>query len=265
MNKPNKNKRDENLCVWDLFEVTDTRFTKRMESGARLTSINAEYQIKKFTEAFGPCGFGWGYTVRDSELVEGARMMKADYKDDNGVPINFGPSKINTVRLELWYMVGETRCTIEATGHTDFVYMSKYGPITDGDYEKKSITDALTKAMSMLGMGGDVRMGQFDNPDYVEALQREEFIEHATNREEAAVEQKQEFNEWFSKTTDLMASAVSMYELEKIYKTARVRVEAHGSPDQVQNLNSFKNVRARDLIKLERAATSNANAPEGKE
>jgi hypothetical protein len=250
---------EANLKVWDQFEVTDTRFTKPMDTGAGLTSINPEYQIKKFTEVFGPCGAGWGFTVKESFMVDGADMMNRAVKDDAGAPINFGPMKINTVRLELWYLepLSNHRCVIEGVGHTNFVSMTKYGPFTDGDYEKKSVTDALTKAMSMLGMGGDVRMGQFDNKEYVEALQREEFIEESTDKQAATLDQRNEFNEWFDKTCGLMESATGLHELEMIFKTSEIRVGAQGTPDQKEELNTTKNERARALIALSRSEASN--------
>jgi len=238
----------ENLTWWDELEVTDTAFTKPMTTGAKLTSINPEYQIKKFTELFGPCGKGWGFTVTHSEIIEGAPMMKREITNDDGSPINFGPSQVHTARVELWYKSdGETH-KIEGTGHTPFVYMTQYGPTTDMEYEKKSITDALTKAMSMLGMGGDVRMGMFDDSEYVANLQRTEAIEGAVDKEAEMVRQRQEFIYWYDKTFALASTATSMHELEVIFKSSMVRLENQGTAEQITEFKTVKNRRARELM-----------------
>lgn len=243
-----------NLDIWNQFETTDTRFTKKMDTGAKLTSINPEWQIKQFTEQFGPCGQGWGFSVTYSEIVEGAVMMHRDLNDADGQPINFGPSKVHTARIELWYMSGGERRAIEGTGHTRFVYMTKWGPTTDEEYEKKSITDGLTKAMSMLGMGGDVRMGQFDDREYVDALKRDEAMEGAADKQAEAIQQRKDFDEWFDKTISLIADSGSMHELEILYTTGLVRVNAQGTEDQRKGFLDAKNVRGKALIQAKRAA-----------
>jgi hypothetical protein len=240
-----------NLEWWDQLEVTDTTYTKKMDTGAKLTSINPEYQIKKFTELFGPCGRGWGFTVTHSEIIEGAVMSKREIVDADGAPINFGPCKVHTARVELWYESPEGEAgkhTIEGTGHTPFVYMTSHGPTTDMEYEKKSITDALTKAMSMLGMGGDVRMGLFDDSEYVADLQRTEAIEGAVDKEAEMIKQRQNYDDWLEQTAGLVRTSLGMHELEVIFKSSMVRLEKQGSAADKKKLNDAKNARARELM-----------------
>ena len=244
--------------IWGRLEKTDPKFTKRMASGAKLTSVNPEYQIKKFTEVFGPCGFGWGYSVKESLMVEGSPMMKDSIKDADGQTINFGPSITNTVRLELWYKMDDERCFIESVGHTPFVYMTNYGPITDGEYEKKSITDAITKGMSMLGMAGDVRMGLFDNSEYVYDLERTQAVDSAADREEELIRQRQEFDDWYIKTLGLAKTSNTIHELEILFKAGIIRVNGHGTKEQQKEFTEAKNMRARELMKPQLSEPANA-------
>lgn len=241
-----------NLELWESLETTDTQYTRKMTTGAKLTSIDPMYQIKKFTDKFGQCGKGWGFTVTYSELIEGARMMSDAHRDGDGHPIDFGPSKVHTARIELWYLDGSERCTIEGTGHTPYLTLTKNGPTTDMEYEKKSITDALTKAMSMLGMSADVRMGQFDNPDYVAGLQLEEAIEGSVEDEAAKIKQRQDYDDWYTKTLELCRTAVSMHELEVVYTSSMLRVKGQGTADQVTEFTNAKNERGRELVKAQR-------------
>jgi hypothetical protein len=44
---------------------------------------------------------------------------------------------------------------------------------TDEDAPKKSVTDALTKALSMIGFAGDIFSGRWDDNRYVEGLKEE--------------------------------------------------------------------------------------------
>ncbi len=250
------------LELWDLFEKTDTAFTKRQDTGAKLTSINPEYQIKKFTEHFGPCGVGWGFELVSSEMIEGAAMVSRKIEGNDGVPINFGPCLIHTAKVKLWFKMPEDPAvhkgaeihSITATGHTKFVYMTQYGPTTDDEYEKKSTTDALTKAMSFLGMGGDIRMGMFDDPEYVAQLQLDEAIDGSVDREAALIEQRQEYDDWYDKTLELCRTATSMHELEVIFKSSLVRIAGQGTKDQTNKLTDSKNARATELIRAERIA-----------
>lgn len=238
---------ESNLAWWDTFEVTDTKYTKKMTTGSKLTSINPEYQVKRFTELFGPCGKGWGFTVTHSEIIEGA-LMTNNALDDTGRVIYFGPCKIHTARVELWYMDEDKKHTIEGTGHTPFVYLTKTGLfITDMEYEKKSITDALTKAMSMLGMGGDIRMGRFDDSEYVANLQRNEAIDGAVDKKAEMIKQRQEFDEWFLQTLELMRTATSMHELEVLFKSQGIRVGSQGSDEEKATFKEVKNQRVLEL------------------
>lgn len=242
---------ETHLGVWQQLEKTDPKFTKKMTSGAKLTSINAEYQFRRMTEVFGMAGHGWGYELLASDMVD-CGEIKIISKEGN--EITFGSHILNTVRVKLWYIHPETgeKCSVQATGHTPFRYLAsssgeKYVRIDD-EYEKKSITDAITKAMSFLGMAADVRMGLFDIDDYLKGRKDEEAIRSAEDSEAERVRQRHEFEDWLEKTMKLMATATSLRELEIIYKGGLDRVKRQGNQESLKNYTAVKNTRARELM-----------------
>lgn len=162
----------DNLSLWKSVEKTDPDQTKPITGKSyRGTSPKPHYIVRKATEAFGPCGIGWGFEVLEQEFIEGA-PVKANH---GGV----FPEKIHTARIRLWYKhEGETG-QVEHVGQTVLCGIRKKdsAPFTDEDAPKKSITDALIKALSMVGFAGDIFLGRFDDSKYVEDLQEEKFQE----------------------------------------------------------------------------------------
>ena len=53
-------KKTNNLLFWDSVQTTDPNFTKEVGFGRKFTSINAQYQVRELTRAFGRIGEGWG-------------------------------------------------------------------------------------------------------------------------------------------------------------------------------------------------------------
>ena len=49
-----------NLKLWNSVQKTDPKYTKTVNFGRKFTSINAHYQVKCMTEAFGQKGKSWG-------------------------------------------------------------------------------------------------------------------------------------------------------------------------------------------------------------
>ena len=240
----------DTLQIWSELETTDPRYTKKMTTGAKLTSINGQYQMLRMTQLFGPCGKGWGYELLSSEFIDTGDIL-SNTPDGNGNIYSLGRGSVNTLRLKLWYIDGGEKYFIEGVGHTPFKYAGMYDGTrvihVDMEYEKKSMTDAITNAMAKLGMAADVRMGMFDLPDYVRQLTDEVAIEDAVDKEAAAVEQKQEFLVWYSKALELVQTCATINELEKLYKPAAVRVGRQGSNEQIEEFKNAKNFRCREL------------------
>lgn len=153
----------DNLELWNKVEKTDPKHTKPIEGKSyKGTSPKPHYLIHKATDTFGPIGIGWGFTIVDERIEEGA-----------------GGERMHIARVRVWYewpnRKGEyVRAEVEHIGGTQFSGMRSSGkPFTDEDAPKKSVTDALIKALSMIGFAGDIFMGRYDDSKYVSDLRAE--------------------------------------------------------------------------------------------
>ena len=220
-----------NLNIWESVQKTDPQFTQNFKTGFSGTSINAVYMVKQATDKFGPVGLGWGYDILEERYDEGA-------------PINTGTDnpifeKTHTIKICLWYMHDGKKGELVHFGHTPYFYKSSKGNfITDKEAPKKSLTDAIKKALSMLGFSADVFMGMYDDIHYVDELKSESQIESAVNKVEEQERQAKAHAEWLDEQIKLINAAVSMSMLQGVYKSAVRRLKAKG--DQ------------KGLIKLER-------------
>lgn len=167
-----------NISLWEAVCTTDPRYTKEFSrsGGFKGTAINPTYQIMKATEAFGPVGMGWGWRIEKEDYVPGAE------------------GEVNhVVRLTLWYRItpkfveamqeaepflGQV-CEVTHFGQTIYVGKNKYGQFTDEEAPKKSLTDAISKALSCLGFSADIHLGLFDSNKYVND-RRAEFVGEKT-------------------------------------------------------------------------------------
>lgn len=185
-------KTDKNLSIWNSVDETDTKYTKADDSGANrgMTSINGIYMVKRATEIFGSIGIGWGYNILEERLDDGFLLPVKDLD-----PVM---SKTHTIKIELWYKQGEEVGKIVNYGHTKYIYRSKYGATVDEEAPKKSLTDAIKKCLSMLGFCADVYLGQFDDREYVEELNRKSQIEHADDKDAERLSQIKEHKEWLN-------------------------------------------------------------------
>jgi hypothetical protein len=147
-----------NLALWHQVEKTPPDQTKAITGKPyRGTSPKPYWLVHKATETFGPCGIGWGFNIISERVEEGATG-----------------DKVHIAHICLWYMLDGKRGEVEHVGQTMFCGKNKNGPYTDEDAPKKSVTDALVKALSMIGFAGDIFMGRYDDSKYVNELRREE-------------------------------------------------------------------------------------------
>lgn len=147
-----------NLDLWNKVEKTDPKHTKAITGKSyQGTSPKPHYLVHKATETFGPIGIGWGFTIVDERIEDGA-----------------GGERMHIARVKVWYEWEGKRGEVEHIGGTQFSGTRSSGkPFTDEDAPKKSVTDALVKALSMIGFAGDIFMGRYDDSKYVSELQEE--------------------------------------------------------------------------------------------
>ena len=127
--------KNKNLKLWDQVCVSDQKTLKKLSYGFKPTVIDAQSQVKRATEIFGPMGIGWGIEKEARHFEEG----KIFY---SGV---------------LWYVLEEQRGEVAICSDVDI----------KNDCMKSAQTDALTKGLSRLGFNSDVFENQWDGNKYV--------------------------------------------------------------------------------------------------
>ncbi|MBF8692396.1 hypothetical protein A3K88_02885 [Pseudomonas putida] len=206
-----------NMSIWEKVQTTDTRFTKDAKvGGQQITSLNGTAMVMKATELFGPVGIGWGWKILEERFDDGHEI----YAGEGDKRACIGREIGHTVKICLWFVQDGQRGEIEQYGCTRYQYKTNYGMTTDGEAPKKSLTDAIKKALSMLGFSADVFLGMFDDVNYVQQLQAEQAIEQAEDREAEIEKQKQERLEFLKSTIETMQGAQSLQELKKIHDHA---------------------------------------------
>ncbi len=152
---------DDNMKLWNAVHEVPDQYRKPFKIGSRqLTSIDPMYLISLATAQWGPIGTGWGFEIVEEGIVNGNNRERPE-------------DALHTMRIKLWYggPIGPT--TVLAIGTIGVgctkLYMGKGDKAwIDDDYNKKTLTDAITNALSRLGFGADVRMGEFDGSKYNE-------------------------------------------------------------------------------------------------
>jgi hypothetical protein len=161
------------MRIWDALKTTDPRHTKEVGFGRKFTSIDAQWQLQRMTEQFGPVGEGWGYTC-----VHSIQTMN---------PQDVHPLVLAVVDVTIWW--GTPMVMAEENKPLRIISNNSYGPIRatcelygpfkegkmrlDDDAPKKAMTDALTKGLSHLGLSADVFLGMYDDNKYVAKLKAE--------------------------------------------------------------------------------------------
>lgn len=152
-----------NLELWDKVRTPDPRFTKQFNRGGGFkgTGTNTQYIIQKATELWGVNGAGWGVEIDQEQYVEGGPLIMGEER--------VGVEIIHVLRGHVWYIDinGEKQKTSQQYGQTTFVGKNKYGPFTDEEAPKKSVTDMMLKCLSLLGFSADIFLGLWDDNKYV--------------------------------------------------------------------------------------------------
>lgn len=217
---------NENMRVWDYGKKTDPSATKlNTQGGRKSTSINGYWMIQKATELWGPVGKDWGFEVLEDSFIDGVPIL------DKETGVAICNSKTHTIKLRLWFPEC-SQAGVISYGHTPYIYNSKHGPICDTEAQKKSLTDAIKKSLSMLGFSSDVFMGEFDDMAYIEERMAEEALEKAEDKDAERIKQAKEYNEWLEKHKELISSSTSIHELKNlfamVYKKCASRKDEEG-------------------------------------
>jgi hypothetical protein len=226
-----------NLEIWKRVMRTDPRYTKPVDAeGFTGTSINGEYMFMRATEIFGPIGTGWGYEIYEDCMLPGAPMAenvfegskfvgKRMLRDADGTLI----TELNhSIGLRFWYEQEGKRKEVISFGATKYLYMTNAGKMKcDGEAKKKSLTDAIKKALSMLGFSADIFLGWFDSEEYKSENATEFAIRNASDKAEDVTRLRAELDEKLSKVADTISSAVTVNEANKVHGSIAREVETH--------------------------------------
>jgi Xaa-Pro aminopeptidase len=133
----------------------------------------------------------WGVHIIEQGLMNGAPIIIEDVTeewtlDEKGERVltksivhkhSVANESVHFVRIKLHYPVFAKNDSgqdvhirqgeVEHFGQTTFVGKNKFGYFTDEEAPKKSLTDAIGKALSMLGFSADIYLGLFDDNKYV--------------------------------------------------------------------------------------------------
>lgn len=224
---------EQNMRIWSHVDKTDTRFTKKAKvNGQDITSLSGTAMVMKATELFGPVGIGWGWKVVEERFDDGHEIFTGEGDKRACIGREIG----HTVKIALWFMQDGQRGEIEQYGCTRYQYKTSYGMTTDGEAPKKSLTDAIKKALSMLGFSADVFLGLFDDQNYVQQLEAEQAIELAEDRETEIERQKQERLDYIKSVVETMQGAQSMQELKKLHDHAVRRLTARNDDTAIKRI-----------------------------
>jgi hypothetical protein len=265
----------DNLKIWRSVMRTDPRYTKALAgAGFEGTSINAEYMIMRATEIFGPIGTGWGFEVLEDRMIPGAPMSEAIYDDKKFIGnrmLRDGDGTLITelnhsIKIAFWYLT-ETGAAerFEAYGATPYMYKTKSGIRCDGEAQKKSLTDAIKKALSLLGFSADVWLGLYDQAEYQQENAIEFDIRNASDKAEDVTRIRKELDEKFKLNTESMRTAVTPNEISGIassltrvmgvhLKAAREKADPEYTKYLEGRLRRLEEVKSECLTKLQEQA-----------
>jgi len=152
-----------NLQIWEAVRNVPIEAKKTFNNGRFSgTDINPVWRIKKLTEQFGVCGYGWYYEITDRRLEKGEDGNICCFVDINlFVKINDEWSK-----------------AIQGTGGNMFVSKTKNGFMTSDECFKMALTDAISVACKALGIGADV---YFDKDAQFETKYQEQQPQQSNN------------------------------------------------------------------------------------
>lgn len=156
-----------NLDLWEAHADIDPKYTKAITGKAyKGTSPNPQYVIKCLTEMFGPVGQGFGWEVLAEDFTP------------------LGDEILHWCRIRFWHT--DRQHYYEAYGQTKALMKTRdKGLMSDEDAPKKSLTDAIIKAASQLGIAANIFLGRWDDQKYVAEVDREYRQDEQSNKQKS--------------------------------------------------------------------------------
>ena len=185
--------------------------------------------MKLATKSIGPIGECWGYSIKE-ERIDNTRPMMILSLDGKGREMlrdgeNIVWEQNHTILIEFWH--GARENTFLQYGHTKYRYMKNDGSkiIVDNEYAKKSLTDAMKKCLSLIGICSDVFMGEFDDVNYQAAAKLENDLKKADNRDEEYSKKLSEFKAFVDDKAKAMGMCPSFDSMQRVYGLAVQKID----------------------------------------
>lgn len=136
-----------NLRFYERGRAVPADALKEIRAGRLkgMSDVNPMWRMKRLTEIFGPCGFGWRYTI-DKQWTE-----------------TYGAEVKCFCNVSLYVRDPETKewsAAIPGNGGSAIVSKEKSGTYVNDEGYKMALTDALSIAMKPLGIGADIWYGE---------------------------------------------------------------------------------------------------------
>lgn len=131
----------DNMNIYNQVKQVPKIALREIQAG-RLkgkSDINPMWRIETLTSLFGPCGFGWKFSIIKQWLEEGGNGEKSAFCN---------------IELFIKYE-GVWSEAIPGTGGASFIANEKNGPYTSDECFKMALTDAISVACKALGVGAD--------------------------------------------------------------------------------------------------------------
>ena len=141
-----------NMLIWDAVKRPPTSVLKEIKGGRLkgFTDVNPQWRYQVMTEQFGICSIGWKYIVR--------RVWSESATD--GQVFAFAEIELCIKAGDIW---GDP---IPGVGGSMLIAKEATGLHPNDEAYKMAITDALSVAMKMLGVGADIYAGFWDGTKY---------------------------------------------------------------------------------------------------
>lgn len=176
----------DNLRHWKRFDDIDPSFTKPITGKPyKGTSPNPQYVIKCLTEIFGPVGEGFGWDVVAEDFTP------------------MGDELLHWCRIKFWHT--DRANTFDIYGQTKAVMKTRNGFMSDEDAPKKSLTDAIVKASSHVGVAANIFLGRWDDQKYVAEVDAKYRDEESPQFDSAGALERIKNSVKEAKTTDALS------------------------------------------------------------
>jgi hypothetical protein len=157
----------ENMVNWNKLARPPKDALKQIQGGrlSGMTDIKPQWRYRVMTEVFGPAGVGWTYEIvklwtepgSEGQIFAFAEIKLYTRMPDNSAgERNWSTSRLPEEGSDYW------SAPIPGIGGSMLVSKEQKGLHSSDEGFKMAVTDALSTALKMIGVGADVYEGQWD-------------------------------------------------------------------------------------------------------